>query len=298
MNSVISVVSPRLLELIDEGSPLERLATGFTFTEGPVWNAAGSYLLFSDIPEDVMRRWDPERGATEARKPNNNGNGMTYDAEGRLVVCEHATRSVVRLEADGTSTTVASHLGSKRLNSPNDVVVGSSGTIYFSDPTYGVDGEPELGFQGLYRVDPETGAVDLVDSDFTQPNGLCLSPDESLLYVNDTERALIRVFNVDPDGSPSDPRIFLAGITSGDRRDGVPDGMKCDRLGNVYVTGPHGIWVIDPGGEHLGTIGVPEVATNLNWGGPDWDGLFITGTTSLYRINLKVAGRIEPYMRQ
>jgi gluconolactonase len=297
MSSVISAVSPRLLELVDEDASLDRLATGFTFTEGPIWNREGGYLLFSDIPENVMRRWDPDQGAGEARKPNNNGNGMTYDAGGRLVICEHATRSVVRLDADGASTIVASHLGARRLNSPNDVVIGSSGTIYFSDPTYGVDEEPELEFQGLYRIDPEAGDVHLVDSDFTQPNGLCLSPDESLLYVNDTERALIRAFNVDPDGSPSDPRIFFEGITSGNRRDGVPDGMKCDQLGNVYVTGPHGIWVIDPDGEHLGIIRVPEVATNLNWGGADWDSLFITGTTSLYRIDLKVAGRVEPYMR-
>jgi gluconolactonase len=297
MSSTITVRSPRLLELVDENAPLERLAAGFTFIEGPIWNGAESYLLFSDIPEDVMRRWDPAQGATVARQPNNNGNGMTYDAAGRLVICEHATRSVVRLDADGTSTTVASHLGSKRLNSPNDVVISSNGTIYFSDPTYGLDEEPELGFQGLYRIDPEAGAVHLVDSDFTQPNGLCLSPDETRLYVNDSERSHIRVFDVAPDGSPSDSSIFMAGITSGDRRDGVPDGMKCDRLGNVYVTGPHGIWVIDPDGDHLGVIGVPEVATNLNWGGPEWDSLYITGTTSLYRISLQVAGRAEPYMR-
>lgn len=296
MSSIISVLSPQLLALVDGDASLERLGTGFTFTEGPIWNREGGYLLFSDIPADVMRRWDPEQGITEARKPNNKGNGMTYDAEGRLVVCEHATSRVVRLEADGTSTVVASHFGGAQLNSPNDVVIGSDGTIYFSDPTYGVEGEPELGFQGLYRVDPEDGAVHLVDADFEQPNGLCLSPDESLLYVNDTERALIRVFSVNPDGSLSDARLFFAGITSGTRSDGVPDGMKCDRLGNIYVTGPQGIWVIDPGGEHLGVIEVPEVASNLNWGGSDWQSLFITATTSLYRINLKVAGRVEPYM--
>ncbi|NNC92339.1 MAG: SMP-30/gluconolactonase/LRE family protein [Acidimicrobiia bacterium] len=297
MSTSISVLSPRLLDLVDEDAALERLGAGFVFTEGPIWNRDGGYLLFSDIPADVMRRWDPDQGVTEARKPNNQGNGMTYDAAGRLVICEHATRRVARLEADGTSTVLASHFGSTRLNSPNDVVIGSDGTVYFTDPTYGVDGEGDLGFRGLYRINPADGAVELVDPDFDQPNGLCVSPDGSLLYVNDTERALIRVFPVNPDGSLAAARPFFSGITSGIRSDGVPDGMKCDRLGNVYVTGPHGIWIIDPDGAHLGVIEVPEVAANLNWGGADWQSLFITASTSLYRITLKVAGRVEPYMK-
>lgn len=296
MTSSVSVMSSQLLDLVDEHAQLERLATGFVFTEGPIWNQEGGYLLFSDIPADVMQRWDPDAGVTVARTPNNNGNGMTYDAEGRLLVCEHGPRRVVRLDGRWTSTTLASHLGSDRLNSPNDVVIRSDGTIYFTDPTYGVEGDGDLGFRGLYRIDPTDGEVHFIDSDFDQPNGLCFSPDESLLYVDDSERGLVRVFDVHPDGSLSEPRLFFAGMLTDSRSDGIPDGMKCDQLGNIYSTGPHGIWIINPDGEQLGLIRVPEVAANLNWGGADWQSLFITATTSLYRIDMKVAGRVEPYM--
>lgn len=295
--------SPLFFELVDEDAELERLATGFTFTEGPVWNPSGGYLLFSDMPDDVMRRWDPEGGITEVRRPNNKGNGMTYDREGRLLVCEHATSSVVRQEANGSFTTLASHYEGKELNSPNDVVVASDGSIYFTDPTYGrmpvfgVERETELDFRGLYRVTPD-GQLQLLAADFAQPNGLCFSPDEALLYVNDTQQAHIRVFDVQPDGSIANGRLFREGIGTDDPADGRPDGMKCDREGNLYVTGPGGIWVLAPDGEHLGTIEVPEKAANLHWGGTDWQTLFITASTSLYRIRMRAAGRLEPFMRR
>lgn len=295
--------SPLFFELVEEDSELEQLATGFTFTEGPVWNPSGGYLLFSDMPDDVMRRWNPENGITEVRKPNNKGNGMTYDREGRLLVCEHATSSVVRREADGNFITLASHYEGRELNSPNDIVVASDGSIYFTDPTYGrmpvfgVERETELDFRGLYRIDPG-GHLQLLAADFAQPNGLCFSPDEALLYVNDTQEAHIRVFDVQPDGSISNGRLFREGIGTDDPADGRPDGMKCDREGNLYVTGPGGIWVLAPDSEHLGTIEVPEKAANLHWGGTDWRTLFITATTSLYRIGMRAAGRLEPFMRR
>jgi gluconolactonase len=204
----VQVNSPAFLELVAEDAELERLGTGFTFTEGPLWNPDG-FLLFSDMPGDVRRRWDPEHGVTEVANPSNKGNGMTFDLDGRLVVCEHVTSSVVRMDPDGTGANrevIASHYGDKELNAPNDVVVKSDGAIYFSDPTYGrmpgfgIERDQDLDFQGVYRIPPGGGDTQLLADDFGQPNGLCFSVDESLLYVNDTERAHIRVFDVQPDG--------------------------------------------------------------------------------------------------
>jgi gluconolactonase len=301
--SSISIRSPRLLDVVDADASVERLATGFVFVEGPVWDGAGGYLLFSDIPADVMLRWDPAAGVGEARRPHNQGNGMTRDGLGRLVVCEHATHSVVRREPDGSWVTLASHFGTDELNSPNDVVVGADASVYFTDPTYGrrpaesEGDEHRLGFRGVFRIDPRDGEVHKIADDFAQPNGLCFSPDESTLYVNDTERAHIRAFSSTGGGPWRDVGVFFEGLTTGDPADGVADGMKADRLGNLYVTGPRGIWVVDPAGEHLGVIEVPEVAANLAWGGPGWKSLFVTATTSLYRIDMRVAGRVEPHMR-
>ncbi len=295
--------SAAIYELIDRDAEMERLAGGFTFTEGPIWNAKGGYLLFSDMPGDVRRRWDERGGVTEVARPSNKGNGMTYDARGRLIVCEHSTSSVVRQRPDGSFETIASHYKGRELNSPNDVVVRSDGSIYFTDPTYGrmpgfgVEREQELDFQGVYRIPPGDGDLQLLVDDFEQPNGLCFSPDESLLYINDTPRAHIRVFDVRPDGTLENGRLFFENIGRGIIEEGVPDGMKCDERGNVYVTGPGGIWVISPEGEHLGVIETPENASNLNWGDPDWKTLYITCSTSLCRVRMKVAGARAPYMR-
>lgn len=299
----VSAKSPRMFELFDRDARLEHLASNFTFTEGPIWNHQGGYLLFSDLPDNIMRKWEPETGISEVRKPNNKGNGMTYDADDRLLICEHATSSVVRKELDGSFTTVASHYRGRELNSPNDIVVASDGAIYFTDPTYGrmpvfgVEREVELSLRGVYRIDPTDGSLQLLAGDFSQPNGICFSPDESLLYVNDTEEAHIRVFEVQDDGTVANGRLFKEGISTDDPSSGRPDGMKCDHRGNVYVTGPRGIWVLSPEAEHLGTIQIPENASNLNWGGSDWETLYITATTSLYRIRTRTAGRAEPYMR-
>ena len=303
----VQVNSPAVLELVDEDAELERLGTGFTFTEGPLWNPDGEFLLFSDMPGDVRRRWDAENGVTEVANPSNKGNGMTFDNDGRLIVCEHVTSSVVRMDPDGTGSgreVLATHYGDKELNAPNDVVVKSDGAIYFSDPTYGrmpgfgLEREQDLDFQGVYRIAPGGGDPQVVARDFAQPNGLCFSVDESQLYINDTDRAHIRVFDVAADGSLENGRVFAEGIGTASLEVGdLVDGMKLDERGNVWVTGPGGVCVFDPDGEHIGTVEVPEPVGNLNWGGPDWNWLFIPATTSVYRLQCKVAGNRLPYMR-
>ena len=292
--------SPDLFDLVDEAATVDRLATGFEFTEGPVWSPHG-YLLFSDIPGDVIRQWDEAGGIEEWRRPSRKSNGLTYDTELRLIACEHATSHVTRTEPDGAVTTIASHYEGKELNSPNDVVAKSDGSIYFSDPPFGrmagfgVERERELDFQGVYRLPYEGGEFTLLLDDFETPNGLCFSPDESLLYVNDSMRMQIRVFEVRADGTLGNGRTFFT--VPGSPEDGVPDGMKVDELGNLYCTGPGGIWVLNPQAEHLGTIDVPEGVANLNWGDPDRKTLYVTATRSLYRIRMIVAGARPSYMR-
>jgi gluconolactonase len=302
----VQVNAPAFLELVDEDAELERLGTGFTFTEGPLWNPDG-FLLFSDMPGDVRRRWDAENGVTEVANPSNKGNGMTFDLDGKLIVCEHVTSSVVRMDPDGTGSgreVIASHYGDRELNAPNDVVVKSDGAIYFSDPTYGrmpgfgIEREQDLDFQGVYRIPPGGGDTQLLADDFGQPNGLCFSTDESLLYVNDTEKAHIRVFDVQADGSIANSRVLADGIGTASLEIGdLVDGMKLDERGNIWVTGPGGVLAFSPEGEHIGTIQVPEPVGNLNWGGPDWNWMFIPATSSVYRIECKVSGNRLPYMR-
>ena len=288
----LDVRSPKLLDLIDADAELEQLGSGCEFTEGPVWHAEGKFLLFSDIPANQMKKWTAEEGITNFRVPSGKSNGLTYDKQGRLIAAEHANRRVSRTEADGTVVTIASHYEGKRLNSPNDVVVKSDGSIYFSDPPYGltadygIEGEQDLDFQGVYRLSADGQTLTLLIDDFDRPNGLCFSPDESILYIDDTERMHIRAFDVQPDGTIANGRIFAE--EEGD--DGVPDGMKIDVHGNVYLTGPGGIWIFDASGEHLGVLQISEQAANLGWGGDDWSTLFITASTSLYSIQCKVSG--------
>ena len=239
-----------------------------------------------------MKKWTPESGITNFRVPSGKSNGLTYDKQGRLVTCEHANRRVSRTAADGTVVTIASHYEGKRLNSPNDVVVKSDGSIYFSDPPYGltadygIEGEQDLDFQGVYRLSPDGQTLTLLIDDFDRPNGLCFSPDESILYIDDTERMHVRAFDVQSDGTIANGRVFAEEEGEG----AAPDGMKIDVHGNVYLTGPGGIWVFDPSGEHLGIIQTPERSANLGWGGDDWSTLFITASTSIYRVQCKVAG--------
>jgi len=272
MPRTVEVTHPDMKQLIDEETPIEQLCTGFRFSEGPIWNPKEQCLYFSDMPNDIRRRWSPRDGVVEVRNPSNKCNGMTYDAAGNLYVCEHVTSALVMETPAGERRVLATHWQGKELNSPNDVVLRSDRTIYFTDPTYGRtpvfgrERQPELDFQAVYRLAPD-GRLHCEANDLTQPNGLCFSPDERTLYVNDTERAHIRAFEVAADGSLSRSRVFFEPVGTANYDEGVVDGMKCDERGNVYVTGPRGIWVIDPQGRHLGIIVMPEVAGNVNWGG-------------------------------
>jgi gluconolactonase len=296
---------PAFARLIEEHAPVRQLGSGFTFTEGPIWHPVDRYLLFSDMPADVRRRYD-RSGVREVLRPSHKANGMTYDADLNLVVCEHATSSVTRFSPSGRREVLASHFEGRELNSPNDVVVKSDGSIWFTDPWYGrmpgfgVERPRELGWQGVFRLPPghrpgEEPELVVDRYAFTMPNGLCFSPDESLLYVNDTEQANIRVFDV-AGGKLSNGRIFASGIRDS-LRPGVPDGMKCDAEGNIWCTAPGGIWVFAPDGRHIGSVSVPELVANLHWGGEDWRTLFICATTSLYAVDVKVGPRNEPFMR-
>jgi len=298
----VSVLSEKLRELVGENAEVEQIATGFTFTEGPIWMADGS-LHFSDMPGDKRRRWHPDEGVTVLRDPSNKCNGMTLDNDGNLIVCEHVTSSVVRESPGGGHETLATHWGDRELNSPNDVIVARDGSILFTDPTYGrmpgfgLEREQDLDFQGVYRIPAGGGDLQLLVDDFAQPNGLCFSTDESLLYINDTDRAHIRVFDVGADHQLSNGRVFAENIGTADLAKGdLVDGMKLDERGNVYVTGPQGVLVFSPDGEHLGTINVPEPVGNLNWGDDDWKSLYIPASTSVYRVRMNVAGNRLGYM--
>jgi gluconolactonase len=298
-------LSPAFRDLIDEHSPVLQLGSGFDFTEGPLWHPVEHYLLFSDMPADVRRRWD-RQGVREVMRPSNKGNGLTYDADLNLLVCEHSTSSVARFHPDGTRVVLASHFEGRELNSPNDICVRSDGSIYFTDPwygrmpVYGVERPRQLGWQGVFRIPPgQVGGEPQLVVDryqFSMPNGLCFSPDEKLLYINDTEQANIRVFEVNADGTLSRGRTFASGIKD-TLKPGVPDGMKCDASGNIWVTAPGGIWVYDRDGRLIGKVAVPELVANIHWGGEDWRTLFICATHSLYSVQTKVGPRNEPFMR-
>lgn len=295
----------RVSELVDPTSVVEQIATGYEFTEGPVWMPDGS-LWFSDIPADKMCRWHPEDGQSVLRKTNNKGNGMTLDNEGRIIVCEHATSTVARGFGAADRTPVASHWQDRELNSPNDVIVARDGSILFTDPTFGrirddvgVVRPLEQEVRGVYRIPASGGSLQLLIDDMAQPNGLCLSPDESLLYVGDTARAHIRAFPMRAETYlDCEGFIFAEGIAAVPAADdGFVDGLKVDELGNVYVTGPGGIWVFSEAGERLGTLDFPEQVANFNWGGPDWKTLYATAQKSVYRLRMKVSGNRLGYMR-
>ena len=269
-----------------KGEP-ELVATGFEFTEGPVWHPDG-YLFLSDIPAHRIFKLTPDGTSEVFREPSGGANGLTFDRQGRLIACEYHSRRVSRTESDGTISVLADSYRGKRLNSPNDVVVKSNGSIYFTDPFYGfpADQERELDFQGVYRIATD-GAVTLLVDDFGVPNGLAFSPDESILYIDDSRHQHVRAFDVLSDGSLTNGRIFID--MRADAR-GAADGMKVDVTGNLYVTGAGGTWIISPTGEHLGTIVTPELPANCAFGGPDYKTLFIAARTSIYSIQLSIAG--------
>ena len=282
--------------VVGSSAECTKLAGGFLFTEGPLWDPRERCLLFSDIPGNLIARWHGTEGVRTFRQPSNMSNGLAWDRDGRLLCCEHASSRVTRTDREGGISVVASHYEGKELNSPNDVVVKSDGGIYFTDPGYGrmeyygVPRPAELNFRGVYRANPGGGLTLLAD-DFDQPNGLCFSADERRLFVNDTARGHIRVFDVLPDGAVANSRIWAEVKGEGP---GAPDGMKIDSEENLYCCGPGGIHVFDRAATCLGVIRTPEGAANFTWGGDDLRDLFVTATSSLYVIKVKVPGRRTP----
>ena len=293
--------------LIASDAVVEKVVSSpeFTLTEGPVWHPNGR-LYFSEIPGSKKFSWNEAEGLRCVETPTNRANGQAVDAAGNLIVCEHETSVIARiqLDADGfprAREVLVSHDQGIELNSPNDVIVASDGTIYFTDPTYGRRQdwvgrvrELERDFRGVYALRRD-GELRCLIREFTQPNGLCLSPDESMLYVNDSEEFVIRAFPLTPDGSVGEGTVLFSGLgDQDDRPRGFCDGMKCDAQGNIWVTGPDGIWVVSPDGAHLGTVVVPEQAHNLTWGDADWRGLYITNSSAIYRIRTLVGGAHRP----
>lgn len=284
--------TPAFWELIDHDAKLETMATGFGFTEGPVWDKS-DFLWVSDEELNKIFRVYPD-GHREEMLALGDPDGSTYDHDHRLINTASVLRAIIRLSKDGKSYTVLTdRYDGKKFNSPNDVVPGPDGALYFTDPTLDLPkGEKqEIPFQGVYRLDAK-GKVTLLTKDLTQPNGLAFSPDGKHLYIDDSEQKNIRVYDFHPDGTISNGRIF--GSEDDGTKDGVPDGIRVDKKGNLFVVGPRGIWVWSPSGVHLGTIEVPEQPANLAWGGADNSTLYITATTSVYKIPTRTSGFV-PY---
>lgn len=293
------ILDPRFARLVNPNANVEKLFTGCRWAEGPAWFAAGRYLVWSDIPNDRMLRYDETDGSVSVfRQPCGNSNGNTVDRQGRLVTCEHAGRRVSRTEHDGSVTVIAERWRGRRLNSPNDAVVHSDGSVWFTDPSYGIESdyegdraESEIGACHVYRADPATGAVEAVITDMVRPNGIAFSPDESRLYVVDTGRthgpenpAHMRVFDLDAGGRVGAGRVFA------DCTAGLFDGLRLDTEGRIWTSAADGIHCYDPDGTLIGRVKVPEVVANCEFGGAKRNVLYICGTTSLYAIRLMVNG--------
>ena len=315
----IQKLDPALDRLVAPDAKLERIATGFNkWTEGPVWTHEGS-LLFAEIPANNIVQWIPGKGASvfihpsgyegsePYKGPEPGSNGMTLDKDGRVTVAGHARRNVWRLESDDPKaqiTVLADSYQGKKLSSPNDLVYKSDGSLYFTDPPYGLptqgDDDPlkELQVNGVYRIPgarqqkpgapPDRDKLQLIIKDLGRPNGIAFSPDEKFLYIAESGKKVWMRYRVQPDGSVTDGAVFLD--PSNDPAAGVPDGMRVDKKGNIYSSGPGGVWVISPEGKHLGTIKVPEVVGNVAWGDKDGKTLYIVASTSVFRIRVKVPG--------
>lgn len=315
----IQRLDPTVDQLVPANAKLERVATGFDkWTEGPVWTHADT-LLFAVIPANLIEQWSGEQGAKVFMErsgyigsapyggPEPGSNGMTLDRDGRVSVAGHARRNVWRLEKldpNATITVLADSYQGKKLNSPNDLVYRADGSLYFTDPPYGLatqgDNDPgkELKVNGVYRIPnarqqkpgapPERGLLQLVIKDLPRPNGIVFSPDEKTLYIADSGKKVWMSYRVRPNGSVSDGKLLLD--ASDQKAPGGPDGIRVDKNGNIYGAGPGGVWIISPEGKHLGTIKIPEVVSNVAWGDADGKTLYITASTSLYRINLMVPG--------
>lgn len=317
----IEKLAPELDQLVAPDTPIERIGTesDFKWTEGPVWIPAG-YLLFAEIPSNSIRKWTPGSGLSIFMQPSGytgsepyggpepGSNGMTLDSRGRLTLAGHARRNVWRLETmdpHAQITVLADSYQGKRLNSPNDLVYSKDGSLYFTDPPYGLptqgdhDPKKELPFNGVYRVPhatqqkpgaaPNTGELQLLIKDLTRPNGIAFSPDEHYLYVNNSEpKKLWMRYRVKPGGSLEPGTVFYDATS--DTAPGAPDGMKVDRRGNLYSAGPGGVWIFSPEAKHLGTIRVPERVGNLAWGDANYSSLYIAASTSIYRVRMKIRG--------
>jgi gluconolactonase len=283
--------SPQFWTLVDHNAKLTVVGTGFGFTEGPVWDDSGFLYVSDETINKIFRlHLDGKRDEVIAL---GDPDGNTFDRQHRLIDCASVLRAIIEVTPEGKYKILADHYDGKKFNSPNDVIVGPDGALYFTDPTLDlVEGEKqEISFQGVYRLDRK-GNVKLLTKDLIQPNGLAFSPDGKRFYVDDSEKRNIRVYDVAADGTLTNGRIF--GEEPGGKGDGVPDGMKVDKKGNIFVTGPKGIWVWDAKGNHLGTIAMPEQPANLTWGDKDDRTLYITATTSVYRLETKTRGFV-PY---
>jgi gluconolactonase len=303
----LTVLDSRLLDLVSEGVVVDKISTGHRFTEGPVWHHRDRVLTFSDVFGRKMHRWTEQGGTVTLRDPSGEGNGNTYDHQGNLITCEHQNRRISRTLADGTIETVVDRYEGGRFNSPNDVICAPNGDLIFTDPTFGLrqpDGtmlEQEYPCAGVFRFSPADGSLRLLVEDVVSPNGLALSDDGKTFYVDDSRELNVRAFDVADDGSLSNSRVVCK--VEYQEESALPDGMKLDSLGNLYVTPNNrlGVWVYAPDGTLLGMIGVGEERSifrdapggpaNLCWGGDDWQTMFVTAVSSVYRLRMKVPGQ-------
>ena len=300
-------LDPRLDRLLPPGAALEKIADGFAWVEGPAWNRRGGYLLFSDIPNNAIFRWQEGAGVSLFLKPSGytgatpfagrepGSNGLTFDAAGRLVVCEHGDRRITRLEPDGRKTVLADRYEGRRLNSPNDLVFRSNGDLYFTDPPFGLpkafnDSGKELDFSGVYRLSAD-GRLTLLTREIKAPNGIAFSPDEKTLYVTDVDpsRPAWLAYDVKVDGTIANGRVFFDAAAWTRARKGGPDGLKVDRQGNLFAAGPGGVYIFAPDGSHLGIIETGVATSNVAWGNDGWV-LYVTADTAIYRIRLSTRG--------